>query len=980
MLDDAVIVGVSFPLHLPPSALRNSMQYRDLVILLPCHSLEDFPIHHEGDDAEGLLANWSAMWHPALIASAGKKPNWARVDDPPEEMKDKLILIPSVSIGELPTGFAQRAESEGALMIRKSQDRQEIVAKALAGLDNAPDIDPELVADFHALGYCYLQVELLTRQMRYSSNLDEIYFERQAVAGAQAAAAGNEAEAREKLSACFSVLAEERDHYYPVDAFVLDLTLVATTTVGESFRKELARDEMRNLLIGGEALAVMAAEEPESLAVLKKSVEEGHACLIGGEASEKRSPLVSCESILRSLQEGCELYQKHLGAAPKVFGRRRYGLSPMLPQILEQFGFTGALHATLDDGTFPEGSQIKTSWEGADGTVIDSLARAPIDATTPATYLSFAVKMGESMDMEHVATVCLAHWPGQTTVWLEDLRRVASYCPALGKFVSLEEYFENTEYAGHAERFENNAYRSPYLKQAIIRRHVDPLSSSVRYWKRQAKWEATEAINTLASLIVGDDAPLDSNLPAMIDDAAELPPAPKDEDHEENSTEQVGTSPEPLDEQLADALEGAAKRLAAALPRDDKSEQGVLVLNPFSFVRRVGISTNKLESLPKTDRPLYAADSANDSSQLVVDAPPMGFAWIAGDGSAPMSGKKSVGLIDGHMLRNEFLQATVNAETGALQSLHAYGSRTNRLSQQLGCRLDGRREGTGIEHPDELTLYSRMKVDDISVTANCLAMAEITVTGKMFDDSNHKLGTYQQKYQVWRGSRVLRLEIELDELAPSKADPWNSYYASRFAWRDESADIWRSQHQTRVARAGKRIESPHYVSIEAESQRTTIFTGGLPFHRRIGNRILDTLLVVRGERERKFTLGIGVDVKHPMNEALSLLSPPVLLPETNGAPKPSASSWLFHCDSRNVTATHWRPLIDEGNIVGFTVRLLETAGRPAKAGLSGFRAIESAVKVDQLGKEVAEFTVADGKAQIELAGSQWIEVQARWAK
>src|SRR6185369_11444716 len=102
-----------------------------------------------------------------------------------------------------------------------------------------PDPRPpsaDLAADFLALGYCYLQIELLTRQMRYASNLDETYFKGTAVTAAVAAVEGNIELAREKLSACFNVLAEERDHYYPVDAFVLDLNLTASTTLGKSLR------------------------------------------------------------------------------------------------------------------------------------------------------------------------------------------------------------------------------------------------------------------------------------------------------------------------------------------------------------------------------------------------------------------------------------------------------------------------------------------------------------------------------------------------------------------------------------------------------------------------------------------------------------------------------------------------------------------------------------------------------------------------
>ena len=45
------------------------MTYQELLILLPCHSLEDFPTYHEGEDAQGLLSAWSAMWQPLAQAS-----------------------------------------------------------------------------------------------------------------------------------------------------------------------------------------------------------------------------------------------------------------------------------------------------------------------------------------------------------------------------------------------------------------------------------------------------------------------------------------------------------------------------------------------------------------------------------------------------------------------------------------------------------------------------------------------------------------------------------------------------------------------------------------------------------------------------------------------------------------------------------------------------------------------------------------------
>src|SRR3954471_5624532 len=330
------------------------MKYQELIVLLPCHSLEDFPTHHEGDDAHSLLASWSALWHPQLLAAAGQAPTWRRVDDPPSEVRERLIVAPSVCVQRLPTGFAQRVKDEGGVLIRSTQSREEIVKAALEpladsrnateGVPYSASVDPEIAADFLALGYCYLQIELLTRQMRYASNLDETYFKGTAVAAAVAAVEGDIELAREKLSACFNVLAEERDHYYPVDAFVLDLNLTASTTLGHSLRADLQRQSPTNVLVSADLLADMKAKEPATFDALKGELVAGRVSLIGGEASEERLPLMSHESILGELQRGLAKYEELLGRQPAIFGRWRHGLTPHLPGILQKLGFKGALH------------------------------------------------------------------------------------------------------------------------------------------------------------------------------------------------------------------------------------------------------------------------------------------------------------------------------------------------------------------------------------------------------------------------------------------------------------------------------------------------------------------------------------------------------------------------------------------------------------------------------------------------------------
>ncbi len=950
------------------------MKYRENIILLPCHSLEDFPLHHEGDDAQGLLANWTALWHPALIHCVESIPAWHRVDDPPEDLSERLVLAPSVSVHELPTGFAQRAKEEGANFIRKKTDRDEIISLALENLDGGDgQVDGELAADFLALGYCYLQVELLTRQMRYSSNLDEIHFSNQTVAAAKAAMERDVELAREKLTSCFDVLAEERDHYYPVDAFIIDLTLVADTTIGQVLRDELALSSPINLLLSATSVECMAQQESETLAALRAKLEKGEACVLGGESVERRLPLLSCETILSEFRSGLEDYKTHLGEPPKVFGRRRFGLTPALPQILSKLGIEAGLHATLDDGRFPEGVQIKTRWESPDGTSIDAMARAPLDATKPATYLNLAVKMGESMDMDHVATVCLAHWPGKSSVWLSDLRRIASYGPALGKFVTFDEYIRETDDAGQSDRFTADQYQSPYLKQAIIRRTPNPISSSTNYWRQRTAAEAANALRTLVGLVTGDVAKSSDTLLNDIDRTVEI---------EQGSD---------LNEQTTNAVADATKRFAECLPRQDREEvEGYLVANPCSFVRRIGVETPELKRLPVVEKPIYSASDAGDTKQIIVDVPPMGFVWVApGKKPAGRSRRDNRPLAEDKtqdegycLLRNEFFEVLIDSTTGAMRSLYEYKHRGNRLSQQLAFRLPGQRANVDDtwQDPDEMANYSVMAADNIEVTSNSSTLGEIVVNGRLLDKDGTDLAEYQQTFRLWRGTRVVLIDIELDPKVDPRADPWNSYFAARFAWAEPTVDMWRAVNGLKQAISSKHFEAPQYIDIESidKKRKTTILTGGLPFHRKCGHRILDSLLIVRGETARRFRVGIGIDVPYPMQAATSLLMPDTLFAQTAAVPSPASSSWLFHVDAKNIVATHWEPMESDGSVQGFRVRLLETAARSCRATLSSFHAIREARVVDFQGNSISDCKIEEGKVRLDVCASEWAEIECRW--
>ncbi len=912
------------------------MNFKQLVILLPCHSLEDFPVHHEGALAEGLLAGWTALWHPALVACAGAAPTWRRAEEPPDEPADVLTVVPQASFDWIPCGWIDEARQGGAVVLDGLTRREEILAAALAQLDETPAVDPDLAADFLALGFGFLQVELLTRQMRYSSYIDETYLGEKLVAAARAAVAGDAAAARENLSACFDLLGQARDHFYPVDSYLVDVMLVDATTLGPALRQELGDEAPTNLLLSGELLEQLATQQPETLATLRAAVEAGRVGIVGGEYHEGDLPLLPREEVLAGLQRGRGTYLEHLGRAPAVYGRRHFGLSPLLPQLLSKLGFRGVLHATFDGGRFPVAAQAKARWQGDDGSAIDALARLPLDAARPETLLALSHRLGETMDSDHVATLLFARWPGAASCWYEDLRRVTRYGPMLGKFVTLDTYFEETYTPDTLAHFAADDYRSAYLTQAVEKGQADPLSRYARAQTQQVEQTAAQSLAAMAALVSGSAA-------------AQAPSSP------------------------AEAAETLARQIAPATAEPE----GYLLLNPTASRRRVRVELPALSALPTMDDQVRVVGRRGETVQAVVDLPGLGFVWV-GPGGSSHAANTELPLAEGNLLRNEHFEARIDPTTGALRAIHSYARRGNLLSQQLAYRAPS--PVTWRPHDEGHEADSVMAADTVEVTAATAAMGEIVSRGRLLDREGGELAGFEQRFQLWRGSRVLLLDITLQPLVEPGAHPWTSYYASRFAWSSSIAELWRSTADGSHPTDTRRIEAPQFLEIRELDHRLALLSGGLPFHKRSGDRIVETLLRVRGETRPRFRLGIGVDVAHPMQAALDLMLPDQDLAIRAAEPQAGRVGWLFHLSAPNVIATAWEPIVREGRSVGFRCRLLETEGRAGRVALSAFGDVQLARQIDYHGEPLHELPMEKGKIMIDLARYEWVQVEGYWER
>ena len=555
----------------------------DIHILIPCHSLEDFPTEQTDLPAASLLNAFAVAYHPALLAWAGEIPRWRRADDPPIPRRGQLVIIPTVSDGWMAHSWADDARQAGATVVSGLSDRHEMLAAALKALEvdlsespelgdpaaksanadqvadagfslsssnpatetaeatgggvseavvissnsdgNAPNLmggtlspdsatpqqdeisadetlDPDLVADFFSLGTCWLLIELLTRRMRQFGNLDDSRFFQRAQAGAKAALAEDRETAETHLRACFEMLLEARERFYPVECYLLDLCLAVPEMDYEKLIPDSKQSVPWSLLVSTDDLQQMCDKTPELKPALSDAWKNGRISLVGGEDREASLPLLPLESLLYHFRQGRATWRQLLDKTPTVWGRRRFGLTALLPQILVKFGFQAALHVVLDDGIYPDAEYTKLRWRGVDGTLIDALSRIPLAAEGAASYLRFPVRMAESMDHDQVAGLILARWPEIEAPWFEDLRRSQKYAPCLGRFVTLDRFFEQTEIPGQLSVYKSNEYFSPYLIQHVARRENRPISRYADHALQRRRFDAANWYQATAAVLI----------------------------------------------------------------------------------------------------------------------------------------------------------------------------------------------------------------------------------------------------------------------------------------------------------------------------------------------------------------------------------------------------------------------------------------------------------------------------------------------
>lgn len=452
------------------------MQPARITVLLPCHALDDFPSWLDGDEASDLLEAWAAAWHPSLIAASGRLPEPGSLERPADETDGGVFIVPASFDDRLSAsgldvyGSASGLDARGsARLVRGLRDREAIVKAALAHVgDTGADAGSEPPAlpcphadDFHALGLAYLWCELLARRMRSSLAIDQEAFRAAAVAAAVAAMAADRETVRERLTECFATLAASRKRYYPVDVWLLDLVLLAGSTLGDPLGVELSRPGHRTIIATGELVERLGESRDDLAALLRQRLAAASLAAASGLYDDTAIHRLTADEILASLRRGREAWHGVTGRLPTTFARRTGGLAAILPKLLVEAGFSSAIYRLFDGSRLPDPGAVRLRWESPSGESIEGVSCPPIDARSAAAAMTLADTIGDVLDRSHTAILAFAHYPGTARRWFDDFRRIAEWSDCLGRFVLPEDLIRETAGTGVRADFQPDVFPGP---------------------------------------------------------------------------------------------------------------------------------------------------------------------------------------------------------------------------------------------------------------------------------------------------------------------------------------------------------------------------------------------------------------------------------------------------------------------------------------------------------------------------------------
>ncbi|HUR53217.1 MAG TPA: hypothetical protein VMZ71_03750 [Gemmataceae bacterium] len=923
---------------------------RQLHVLSAYRLPTSYPLSLSSDETAAWLNGHAALWHPAALAGAAQPPQASNSYDHDSPGAGFLYALPQGPTLFQPDDWSMRVEAAGAVPFHATASRAETVAnmkEAMAAKELPfPEYPDDVTRLFAGLGYGYLLTETLFDAMDHVHLLDAGGFWADVMAAVTTIESG---EFRDHLKAAAEKLQQAREQLYSGSVHWLDWAFLDPQNLDVAWPESLRRGVPLTLLGSGETLERLAAEQPERFAELRaKFVPDlpSSVDLCCGSYRDREDALMPFESQLWNLRKARRTVKELFGVEPATYGRKKSAYHPQLPSWLQHMGYKHAVLVSFDGALIPSLRGTAANWPGPDGRGVDAFTRDPLPAHDPQSFFNLVYHLHQAISSDAAPTVALAHKGQPAFDSYGDLLALDALAPVLGTWTGLGRYFTDAVTGDYIGSQPADEFFADYLDERVTNEHrPDPVSGFPRHLRLRRRIDSAFTLAALHRSLTpspGEQEIADLEALSAAEDAIER-------DGVNESLSPVSLEP----------LESAcAKRLADRIQaRAADGQPGVLVFNPCSYTRRAALELDNFRGVIPVADPVKAAEFNGTTARLVVEIPPLGYAWIPRQGNAAVP-KQRIKLAEGFTVRNEFFEADVDAATGGLRGMRDLKARGNRFGQQL------------VYNPG-----SKMVAREVKVTNSGTALGEVTSSGVLLDEHDRELATFKQRFRAWLGRPVLELKIDLELQHEPTGYPWHSYFAARFGWRDDRAVLFRGVNGANTMTGYTRPVSPDYLEVRFGSERSFLFTGGLPFVQRHGARMADVILVPEGEQTRSFELLLSMDREQPMQTAQGWVSPTPVVQTEKGPPSAGATGWLGHVDMPSLLLTSLRPVGGAPAVVG---QFIECAGFGGSSEVQFARSPTSATLVDGMGHELQELMKSGDTTTLDFSAGETLRVKFLW--
>ncbi|MBL8824545.1 MAG: hypothetical protein JNJ77_18305 [Planctomycetia bacterium] len=889
------------------------------------------------EEIDAFWHGYFLLWHPSLILQSAGLPRLATYHDFEQPVSDHVFVIPQTPHRYHSAEWVEDQQKAGSVFIDALPEWEQTLQPWIKANTGKPGIETDWIP-FASLGMGYLILQAYCDAQDHVNPLDVEAFYSQV---REAALAVEKDKQQHHLEQAAHLLQESREVVNPSQLYQAISLFLHREPESTSLEHWLKSDIAFTMVTNSEWLQKWAHHHCEQAGLLKEKLTNGQIDWWGNVAVEQPDALLPWSAVMANLQAGLCDCKKWTNQRLESHGRADFAASPAMPAMLQSFGLKRSLGFSYDQAVWPMASQSLVGWRGPDSTLLESCTRKPepLDSSLTAFHLGYLFH--ECTTSEYVGWIHLGGLFTTDTIplWLQCWSTLHKLAPVFGQFSHLENTIRDIPATEQFTPPAADDFQSDYLLERTgqtenSHKQTNPISV---FSKATVRWRHWEVVQTLIGLSASISTKQNDDVP----------------ERDSVSTQKLLTNSTDQDESLNHALRTASEKIAKKVEGNSNST-GYLVINPCSFIRNVTVHLPEATTL--LPAPALASQKAAKGIDAVIEVPAMGIAWVpraVAKGELVRLPKNTV--VQGTTLRNTHIIVEVDPATGGLRSLLDAARNIPRLGQQL------------VYAPG-----SQMVCDSVREVRNGLAVGEIRCTGKLVDAHHNTLAEFQQSYRLAAGQRFVELDIQLTPTTELVGYPWHAYFASRWAWRDPAARLYKSVHHTKLFSQQTRPETPGFIELETQQGRTAIFSGGLPFWQRHSSRMLDTLLVVEGETETQFRFALSVDDDLPHRTAQDWLTPAIVVPNQK-QPASSTTGWLFHLDAPSVLILDIsREPFKEKSIL---VRLVESFGYATDAVLLCPSPPKSAAVVNSWGDVMHTITPQQDSVPLRLGCYEFQQVR-----